>query len=69
MATINDRLTEAEGAYHRLLMGTSVVEIKDQNGEMVRYTPANRGALATYIADLKQQLGQGSYTGPMRVFL
>ena len=64
--TLQARLAEAEAAYHNLMTGRSVSEVVDQNGERVRYTPANKNGLATYIADLKSKLGQGTGSGPMR---
>lgn len=66
--TLTERLEEAENAYHALMTGRSVVECRDSNGEMVRYTAANASRLAAYIEDLKRQLGTGS-SGPMRVFI
>ena len=51
------RLAEAEEAYHALMTGQSAAEFRDQNGEMVRYTPANAARLLAYIQSLKQQLG------------
>lgn len=55
--TLQTRLTEAEAAYHSLLVGTSVAELRDHNGELMRFTPANAGRLLAYITSLKQQLG------------
>lgn len=74
MATLTERLTEAEEAYHRLMTGTSAVELRDSNGEMIRYTAANAYRLSAYIESLKGQIAAAasnapSYTGPMRVFL
>jgi gpW len=74
MATLSERLIEAEDAYHRLMTGTSAVEIRDSNGEMVRYTPANAYRLSAYIESLKGQIAASAnntplYSGPMRVFL
>lgn len=63
--TLQDRLNEAEQALHDLAIGKSVAELRDSNGETVRYTVANRGALNAYIADLRRQLGLGEL-GPMR---
>jgi hypothetical protein len=57
-ATIIARLREAEDALHQLMIGDKPVEVRDQNGEAVKYTPANAGRLRAYIAELKQQLGQ-----------
>jgi hypothetical protein len=65
MATVQQRLTEAEAAYHDLLTGKAVVEFRDQNGEVVRYGQARKGDLAAYIERLKQQLAGGRQTGPM----
>ncbi len=62
-------LKEAEAAMHALMTGTQVIEVKDQNGETLRYNQAKKADLAIYIETLKQQLGiltRG--TGPMRVF-
>lgn len=64
--TVEEKLDEAEKAYHKLLLGQSAVEIRDSNGELVRYTPASRNSLAAYIADLKRQLGSSS--GPLQVW-
>jgi hypothetical protein len=51
------QLQEAEQAYHHLMTGQSVAEFRDQNGELIRYTPANAGRLLAYILSLKSQLG------------
>lgn len=67
MATLQDRLNEAEAAYHALQTGQAVVEVRDSDGSSVRYTSANAARLYAYIEDLKRQLGFGSVTGPMRV--
>jgi hypothetical protein len=57
-ALIIERLKEAENALHQLMIGGQPVEVRDQNGEAVKYTPANASRLRAYIAELKQQLGQ-----------
>lgn len=59
-------LEEAETQYHKLALGRAAVEFRDQNGELVRYTPANMTALAKYIENLKRQLGLID-CGPLRV--
>lgn len=64
MASLQDRLNEAETALHNLTIGRSVVEVHDANGEVIRYLPASRPSLLAYIADLKRQLG-GATPGPM----
>jgi hypothetical protein len=53
MATLQERLDEAETALHDLLLGKSVVELRDSNGEVVRYNQASRSALRAYVEELK----------------
>jgi hypothetical protein len=57
MADLATRLAEAEQAYHDLMTGQSAAELRDSNGELIRFTPANAARLLGYIAGLKQQLG------------
>lgn len=57
MADLSNQLAEAEAAYHALMTGQSVAELRDSNGELVRYTPASASRLLVYINSLKQQLG------------
>jgi len=64
MATIQERLTEAENALHDLQIGKSLRVFVDQNGERVEYTAANRRDLTAYIDRLKTQLS-GAASGPM----
>lgn len=54
-ATLQARLTEAEGAYHRLQTGTAEVEVQ-QDGSTVKFNLASVDKLRTYIADLRSQL-------------
>lgn len=68
MATLAERLAEAEAALHDLQIGRGVRSITDQNGERVEYSLTSPGRLYSYIADLKRQLGT-QISGPMRVFL
>lgn len=56
LATLQARLADAEAAYHKLMLGSAVVVLKDQNGESVTYQSANSTKLAAYIASLKQQI-------------
>lgn len=56
IAVIQQRLTEAKAALHNLHLGQSAVEIRDSNGDAVRYTPANASRLKAYIAELEEQL-------------
>ena len=69
--TLQQRLAEAEEAYHKLQIGESAAEVRDSNGESVRYTQANQGRLRAYIAELKAQIaaeaaGTARVTGPLR---
>lgn len=66
--TLQDRLTEAENAYHSLMSGQAVVEFRDQNGETVRYQAANAFRLAAYIESLKDQIGGYAAAAPMRIW-
>lgn len=70
-ATLQQLLSEAEAAYHSLQLGKSAVEVRDSNGESVRFTAANASRLKSYIADLKaqvlaQETGIAKRVGPMR---
>lgn len=62
---LQQRLDDAETAYHNLMTGRSVVEVVDQNGERVKYDNVNAFRLANYINELKRKLGETS--GPMQV--
>lgn len=53
---VGQALADARAAYHRLMIGESVVEFKDQSGESVRYTVANADRLAGYIRNLEGAL-------------
>jgi hypothetical protein len=70
-ATLQERLTEAEAAYHTLLLGNSAAEVRDSNGESIRFTSANSSRLKAYILDLKSQIaaeaaGSTQPRGPLR---
>lgn len=70
MATTTELLADAEAKYHALLTGRAVVELRDQNGEVVRYNQASAPKLKAYIDELKLVVaGTPTCTGPMRVFL
>lgn len=68
--TLAEKLVQAEAAYHSLMIGESVREVVDQNGEKVTYTAANAARLAQYISDLKSQIANTSltYRQPLRVY-
>ena len=50
------QLDEARAAYHKLQLGQALVEIVDQNGEKVRFSPANQSKLYAYIQQMEMQL-------------
>lgn len=50
------RLLEARLAYHRLQTGQQEVEVRDANGESVRFTNANASRLKQYIAELEAEI-------------
>lgn len=68
--TLAEKLVQAEAAYHALMIGESVREVVDQNGERVVYTAANAARLAQYIAELKASIANTSlsYRKPLRVY-
>lgn len=56
------RLAEAESALHELMLGKTVVKLKDAGGDEVEYSRADQAKLEGYIAVLKQRLGKpGGY--------
>lgn len=65
-AEIKVLLIEARAAYHKLMTGTSLVELRDQNGESVRFTAINRAALYAYIQDLERQVDSPTAVRPNR---
>lgn len=50
-------LTEAQQAYHNLMVGGSARVVVDQNGQRVEFTAINASKLASYILSLQSQLG------------
>lgn len=69
--TLLKRLSDAETAYHQLMLGMKASVIVDQNGERAEFQTTTSGKLAAYIQELKRQLGllPGGCTGPMQVWL
>jgi hypothetical protein len=67
LVLLQARLTDAQEAYHKLVTGTSVLELRDSNGELVKYYQGNIKELNAYIISLQVQLGVYVGTGPMRV--
>lgn len=75
MATLNElqvRLADAETALHNVLIGKGVTEVRDFNGESVRYSRVDTALLRAYIKELQDQiavlLGNSVAGGPMRIF-
>lgn len=62
--TLQEKLTQAETAYHNLVIGGQPRVVVDQNGERVEYTAANANRLRLYIAELKSQVNQTRFGGP-----
>lgn len=54
-------LSEARQAYHRLMLRHAVVSFTDQNGEKITYTGASLSDLAAYIRGLEDQLGLNQF--------
>lgn len=59
-----NRLIEAQTAYHDLATGQAVAAFTDQNGERVSYAKADMGKLSSYIADMVALLGSGVAVTP-----
>ena len=53
------RLTEAEAALHKLMVGKASVQLSYQ-GESVTFTTVDEGRLRLYIGELRAQLGLAS---------
>lgn len=56
LPSLTERLNEAKYALHLLLIGQQEVEVRDSNGESVRFSQANVSRLKSYIADLESEL-------------
>lgn len=70
MATNAELLTQAQAAYHDLMIGVSARVVVDQNGERVEYTAANASRLQAYITSLQNLIsdtdGVTRTKGPLR---
>lgn len=70
MIVTQQMLIDAQQALHALMTGTAIVEVRDQNGETLKYSRANKNDLLAYIEWLKGQLGLiVAPSGPMRVWM
>jgi hypothetical protein len=69
LAVTQSMLDEAVLALHDLQIGKAVVEVRDQNGETIKYSRARSAELVAYIQELKRQLGLLVETSiPMRLW-
>lgn len=55
-AQLRLHIAEAEVAYHKLMTGQAVVEVRDSSSETIRFSQANASRLRQYISELKYQL-------------
>ena len=70
MPVTQQMLTDAQDAYHALMTGAAIAEVRDQNGEVLKYSKTNKTDLLAYIEWLKGQLGMSvAPLGPMRVWM
>lgn len=70
LATLQQRLAEAETALHNALLGNAPTVVVDQNGERIEYSRTRPGDLNKYIQSLRWQIAQLQGTavtgGPLR---
>ncbi len=57
-ATLQARLTEAETALHKLVMGSKEVTVS-YDGKSVTFAQTDESRLRSYIAELNSKLGTG----------
>lgn len=67
IATLKQRLADAEDALHALTLGRKPQAVTSDSGA-VTYTPASAGELRLYIQTLKQQIAQASGGAMSRAF-
>ncbi len=67
--TLQTRLTEAEEAYHKLMIGEKEVSVSVGNFGSTTYNQANITQLEVYISNLKSQIAvaEGQTTGRRRI--
>lgn len=66
---IRQMLRDARNALHSLMTGKQAVEIRDQNGEMIKYTRSSKADLEDYIRYLEGLLGCRTVLRPIEFFL
>lgn len=67
--TTEQKLDDAEKAYHDLLTGRALRVVVDRNGERVEFTAMNRQMLKAYIDELRTQLGLNTTSNAPLQFL
>lgn len=69
LQTLKIRLSEAEDAYHKLMIGVHEVSVNVGNFGSVTYNQTSRTALEAYISNLKSQIAavEGQATGRRRI--
>lgn len=67
--TLKIRLSEAEDAYHKLMIGEKEVSVSVGNFGSTTYNQANITQLEAYISNLKSQIAmaEGQSTGRRRI--
>ena len=67
--TLKIRLSEAEEAYHKLMIGEKEVSVSVGNFGSTTYNQANITHLESYISNLKSQIAvaEGQSTGRRRI--
>ncbi len=57
MATVAERLAEAEAALHDLELGQREVEVRDADGRSITFNQVTAEQLRGYVAQLKREAG------------
>lgn len=71
LATLEQRLDEAEEAHHKLMMGDRAVDISWADGQSVSFQKAEIRKLENYIQELKNDIARAkgaSKRGPIQVW-
>jgi hypothetical protein len=62
LATLQTRLTEAEGAVHDLVMGRKAVQVSFPDNSALTFTTFELPQLREYVDDLRRQIAVASGT-------
>lgn len=68
-AVLTTRLSEAEDALHKLLIGGHARVVVESNGERVEFTAGNSQKLRSYIFELQVTLGVRVPCGPLKPWM